>query len=70
MRLEKSKGRTERRVPNAPAAWYAKKNKHTSIVTTNTPVHPAFRTQWFTAYSVLSPVIGLSCHRRLQNSQT
>jgi hypothetical protein len=25
--------------------------------------HP--RTQWFTAYIVLSPAIGLSCHRRL-----
>jgi hypothetical protein len=25
--------------------------------------HPAFPAQWFTAYSVLSPVIGLSCHR-------
>jgi hypothetical protein len=26
--------------------------------------HP--RTQWFTAYFVLSPAIGLSCHRRLR----
>src|SRR5712664_562197 len=25
---------------------------------------PAFPAQWFTAYSALSPVIGLSCHRR------
>jgi hypothetical protein len=25
---------------------------------------PAFPAQWFTAYSVLSPVTGLSCHRR------
>jgi hypothetical protein len=38
--------------------------KHTSIVTTVTPVHPAFPTQWFTAYFVLSPVTGLFCHRR------
>ena len=30
--------------------------------------HP--RTQWFTAYSVLSPAIGLSCHRRLADSGT
>jgi hypothetical protein len=29
-----------------------------------TPEHPAFPAQWFTAYVVLSPVIGLSCHRR------
>ncbi len=25
--------------------------------------HPAFPAQWFTAYFVLSPVIGLFCHR-------
>src|ERR1700692_4350346 len=30
--------------------------------------HP--RTQWFTAYSVLSPAIGLSCHRRLADIGT
>jgi hypothetical protein len=28
--------------------------------------HPTFPTQWFTAYSVLSSVIGLCCHRRLR----
>jgi hypothetical protein len=27
--------------------------------------NPAFPAQWFTAYSALSPVTGLSCHRRL-----
>jgi hypothetical protein len=26
--------------------------------------HPAFPARWFTAYSALSPVTGLSCHRR------
>jgi hypothetical protein len=26
--------------------------------------HPAFPARWFTAYFVLSPVIGLFCHRR------
>jgi hypothetical protein len=26
--------------------------------------HPAFPTQWFTAYFALSPAIGLFCHRR------
>jgi hypothetical protein len=30
--------------------------------------HP--RTQWFTAYFVLSPAIGLSCHRRLADIGT
>jgi hypothetical protein len=28
--------------------------------------HPTFPTQWFTAYSALSPEIGLSCLRRLR----
>ncbi len=42
-------------------------NKHTSIVTTGTPVHPAFpHAMVLTGYSVLSPAIGLSCHRRLR----
>jgi hypothetical protein len=27
-------------------------------------IHPAFPAQWFTAYFVLSPAIGLVCHRR------
>jgi hypothetical protein len=29
--------------------------------------HPASRTQWFTAYSALSPVTGLFCHRHRRN---
>jgi len=41
------------------------KIKHTSIVTTGSPNIPAFPAQWFTAYNALSPVTGLSCHRRL-----
>jgi hypothetical protein len=40
--------------------------KHTSVVTTSPPEHPAFpHAMVLTAYFVLSPVIGLSCHRRL-----
>src|SRR6266481_5844630 len=35
-------------------------------VTTGSPSSPAFPAQWFTAYSVLSSVTGLFCHRRLQ----
>jgi hypothetical protein len=31
------------------------------------PRSPGIPTQWFTAYSVLSPAIGLSCHRRLRS---
>ena len=40
--------------------------KHTSQ---SPQVHrniPAFPAQWFTAYTALSPVIGLVCHRRLR----
>jgi hypothetical protein len=29
---------------------------------------PAFPARWFTAYSVLSPVTGLSCHRRRRDT--
>jgi len=47
-----------------PAVSCAKlhKNAHTSIQVQRR--HPAFPAQWFTAYSALSPVNGLSCHRR------
>src|SRR3954465_12347447 len=39
--------------------------KHTSIVTTVTPVTPGIpRTMVLTVYPVISPVIGLCCHRR------
>jgi len=40
--------------------------KHTSIVTTVTPETPGIpRAMVLTVSSVLSPVIGLFCHRRL-----
>ena len=41
---------------------YVHKNTHTSIQVQRR--HPAFPAQWFTAYFALSPVNGLSCHRR------
>jgi hypothetical protein len=42
--------------------------KHTSIVTTVTPDTPGIpRTMVLTVYPVISPVIGLCCHRRQQN---
>jgi hypothetical protein len=44
--------------------------KHTSVVTTGPPDTPAFPAQWFTAYIALSPVTGLSCHRRLAKTST
>src|SRR5579859_3876392 len=41
------------------------KNKHTSVVTTVTPVSPGIpRAMVLTAYNVLSPGTGLSCPRR------
>jgi hypothetical protein len=41
--------------------------KHTSIVTTVTPVHPAFPARVVLTISfALSPVTGLCCHRRLR----
>ena len=43
-----------------------KVKKHTSIVTTATPVTPGIpRTMVLTVSFVISPVIGLCCHRRL-----
>jgi hypothetical protein len=45
-----------------------KMRKHTSIVTTVTPVSPGIPyAMVLTACFVLSPVTGLSCHRRLRN---
>ena len=41
--------------------------KHTSVVTTVTPESPGIpRAMVLTAYSALSPVTGLVCHRRLR----
>ena len=43
-----------------------KGRKHTSVVTTVAPEHPAFpHAMVLTAYVVLSPVTGLFCHRHL-----
>jgi hypothetical protein len=44
-----------------------KTKKHTSVVTEGSPVSPSIPCAMvLTAYFVLSPVTGLSCHRRLQ----
>jgi hypothetical protein len=60
------KGRGECRAHDAPAAWWAERvGSRTSIVTTGSPGSPGIPArEWFTVYFVLSPVIGLSCHRR------
>jgi hypothetical protein len=65
----KIRGRRECRAPAAPAASRAKCEKHTSIVTTVTPeITRHSPRNGFTTYSVLSPVTGLSCHRRLADT--
>jgi hypothetical protein len=45
------------------------KNKHTSVVTTVTPVQPGIPyAMVLTVSFVLSPVTGLCCHRRRRNA--
>jgi len=41
------RGRAERRMRARIRSLMRDENKRTSIVTTVTPPHPAFRTQWF-----------------------
>jgi hypothetical protein len=44
--------------------------KHTSVVTTVTPVQPGIpRAMVLTVSFALSPVTGLVCHRRRRNAQ-
>ena len=68
------RGRRESRVPNAPAASRAKVESTRVSHYRFTGNAPAFPAQWFTAYSVLSPVTGsfatVACasYRRLDAS--
>jgi hypothetical protein len=58
------RGRRECRAPDAPAAACARvESKKAHALVRSHRHHPAFPAQWFTAYFVLSPVIGLFCHR-------
>jgi len=59
------RGRRESRVPIAPMGPVQK--KHGGRTTGSTGITPAFPAQWFTAYSALSPVTGLVCHRHWRN---
>jgi hypothetical protein len=59
-------GSRECRALDAPAALRAKNRKHASKSPRSHRNHPAFPARLFTAYSALSSVIGLSCHRRLR----
>jgi hypothetical protein len=62
-----NRGSRECRALDAPAASHAKIIKHTSIVTTVTPGTPGIpRAMVLTVSFVISPVIGLCCHRRQQ----
>ena len=55
----------------APAASHAKQNKHTSIVTTVTPVSPGTpRAMVLTVCFVVSPETGLSCLRRRRDAMS
>ena len=56
-------------MPAAPAVSRANGKKHTSVVTTGSPVSPGLPCAMvLTAYLVLSPVTGLVCHRRLADT--
>jgi hypothetical protein len=52
-----------RRTRSLVCAWGSK--KCTRVFTARSPKSSGIPTQWFTAYSALSSVTGLSCHRRL-----
>ena len=62
------RGRREYRAPDAPDSrvCVGRKQKAHALVRSHRN-HPAFPAQWFTAYIVLSPATGLSCHRRRWN---
>src|SRR5450756_1342953 len=66
--LPPQRGRREDRVRAAPAVSCAKmhKRKRTRAYRFSGG-NPAFPARWFTAYSALSPVTGLSCHCRQRN---
>src|SRR5476649_1511742 len=52
-----NKGRGECRAPNAPTASRVKVETTHELATTGPPESPGIPTQWFTAYSVISPAI-------------
>src|SRR5205085_4858946 len=60
------RGRRECRALGAPAASRATKKAHEHSHHGHAGITRAFPAQWFTAYSVLSPVTGLFCHCRLR----
>ena len=63
-RPRKNRGRRESRMRAAPAVSRARLCKKRTRAYRFSGSSPAFPAQWFTAYNALSPVTGLSCHRR------
>jgi len=61
------RGRRESRVRAAPAVSCAEVEKKRTRAYRSSGGNPAFPARWFTAYSALSSVTGLSCHRRQRN---
>ena len=59
-----SRGRRESRVRAAPAVSCAMENRKRTRAYRFSGGNPAFPARWVTVYSALSPVTGLSCHRR------
>src|SRR5674476_1248396 len=59
-----SRGRRESRVRAAPAVSCANMHKKRTRAYRFSGGNPAFPARWFTAYSALSLVTGLSCHHR------
>jgi len=63
-----NRGRRECRAADAPAVSCARSSRKRTRAYRSHRNHPAFPTQWFTAYIVLSSANGLSCHRRPQEA--
>ena len=57
------RGRRESRMRAAPAVSCAKENRKRTRAYRFSGGNPAFPARWVTAYSALSPVTGLFCHR-------
>ena len=65
-----SRGRRESRVRAAPAVSCAEMGKKRTRAYRSSGGNPAFPARWFTAYSALSLVTGLSCHHRHADNST
>jgi hypothetical protein len=64
--MRRARGRPGARCTRGLVCGEAQKSLHTSIQVKRR--HPAFPAQWFDGLYVLSPAIGLFCHRRPQEA--